>query len=364
MWIEKLKSGKYRAVERYTEIMTGKQKKVSVTMDKNTAATRKAAEAALIDKIIRLNNSTQFHHDMTMEDLVEKWRAFQKSTVKASTFKRNYHAANTLMKILGKDTLVSALSAGYIMDRMMATGKAPGTINEHIVRLKSMLRWGYESDYIEDISYLAKLKPLKNDEKKEKLLTKFLEAAELKELIDGMNVERWRDLTSFLSLTGVRIGEAFALDYKDIDLKERQIRITKTYDPGNNLVTSTKTTTSTRDVYIQDELLPLCRKLNAQTATEKLIGGNGRIFFTQQADFYGYEKYFRENTDRILGRKLTPHSLRHTHVALLAENGVQLETISRRLGHSNSRITRDVYFHVTKRLKEKEDKMLRNIRIL
>lgn len=364
MWIEKLKSGKYRAVERYTEIMTGKQKKVSVTMDKNTAATRKAAETALIEKIKQLNSSGNVQTDISIKELTERWRAFQKKTVKASTYKRNYHAANTLMGILGENTLVSMLSAGYIMDRMMQTGKSPGTINEHIVRLKSMLRWGYEADLIEDISYLSKLKPLKNDEKKEKLATKFLESEELKILIDSMEVEKWKDLTSFLSLTGLRIGEAFALEMKDIDTKERQIHVTKTYDPGNNLVTSTKTTTSTRDVYIQDELLPLCRKLNAQTATEKLIGGNGRIFFNQQADFYGYEKYFRENTDRILGRKLTPHSLRHTHVALLAENGVQLETISRRLGHSNSRITRDVYFHVTKRLKEKEDKMLRNIRIL
>jgi integrase len=32
-----------------------------------------------------------------------------------------------------------------------------------------------------------------------------------------------------------------------------------------------------------------------------------------------YAKYFRENTERIIGRRLTPHSLRHTHTAMLAE---------------------------------------------
>lgn len=65
-----------------------------------------------------------------------------------------------------------------------------------------------------------------------------------------------------------------------------------------------------------------------------------------------------------MGRSLTPHCLRHTHVALLAENGMPLDMISRRLGHQDSRITREVYFHVTEKLKEKENKMLQKVSIL
>lgn len=364
MWIEKLKSGRYRAVERYTEIMTGKQKKVSVTMDKNTAASRKAAEAALIDKIMSLNSQKTPTNDLSLSDLVELWRKYQKVTVKKSTYTRNYHAANTILEILGPDTLVSKLSAGYITSCMMSTGKGPGTINEHIVRLKSLLRWGYRNDYVKDISYLEKLQPLKNEEKKQKLSVKYLESDELKKLINGMKVERWMDMTSFLALSGLRLGEAFALYYTDIDLKERQIRVNKTYDGNNDVITTTKTSSSTRDVYIQDELLPLCKKLKSAAATGKLVGENGRIFLDHKYDYHAYEKYFRENTELILGRKLTPHALRHTHVALLAEQGIHLEAISRRLGHKNSRITADVYFHVTRKLKEKEDLMLQNIRIL
>ena len=364
MWIERLKSGRFRAVERYTEIMTGKQKKVSITMDKNTAASRKAAEAALLEKIYQLNCPVRVSEELTLSGLVALYREHQKATVKMSTYSRNYHAANTIMRILGEDILVSKLSAGYITAQMMATGKGPGTINEHMVRLKSILRWGYKNDHVKDISYLDKIDPLKNDEKKKKLAVKYLESSELSKLIDGMKVERWKDLTAFLSLSGLRLGEAFALEYTDIDLKERQIRVNKTYDGNNNVVTTTKTASSTRDVFIQDELLPLCRKLKSAAATGKLIGGNGRIFFDHQYDYHGYEKYFRENMETTLGRKLTPHALRHTHVALLAEQGIPLEAISRRLGHSNSRITANIYFHVTKKLKEKEDQMLQGIKIL
>lgn len=364
MWIEKLKSGRYRAVERYTEIMTGKQKKVSVTMDKNTAASRKAAEAALIEKIRKLSGSAPEHHELTLSELVDLWREYQVKSVKQSTYKRNYHAMNTILQILGADTLVSRLSARYISNQMAAKNEKPGTTNERIKRLKSMLRWAYKNDYVSDISYIDKLDALKNDEKKEKLAVKYLEAEELKSLLNHMQVERWHDLTIFLSLSGLRVGEAFALNYQDIDLKERQIHVHKTYDVSNDIMTSTKTSSSTRDVYIQDELLSLCKKLRSAAATKKLVGGNGYIFHESRYDYHAYEKYFGENTEHVLCHRLTPHALRHTHVALLAEQGIPLDAISRRLGHKDSKITANVYFHVTKKLKEKEDLMIRDIKIL
>lgn len=51
MWSEKLPNGKVRYVERYEDPLTGAQKKISVTMDKDTASARKQAQAALQDKI-------------------------------------------------------------------------------------------------------------------------------------------------------------------------------------------------------------------------------------------------------------------------------------------------------------------------
>ena len=360
MWVEQLPNGKFRMVERYTDHMTGKKKKISVTMDRNTPATRKTALQMLNEK----NGSAPTQKVITFKDLVEKWRNYQQATVKQSTYKRNYHSSNALMKIIGPDILVEHLTAGYIMDRMLATGNKPGTINEHLRRLKSILRWGYRADHIKDVSYLAKLEPMKDDEKKKKLADKYMEAHEVNTLIEAMKVEKWRDLTQFLVLTGMRCGEAFALSDSDIDLKARQIHVTKTLDVVNDLITTPKTLNSVRDVFIQDELMDLARKLRNETLAGRLTGGNGMIFYAGRYPYYAYEKYFKARAKDVLGRHLTVHSLRHTHVALLAENGMPLDMIGRRLGHSDSRITRDVYFHVTEKLKEKENKMLQNVSIL
>ena len=50
MWVEERSNGKFKFCERYTDYLTGKVKRVSVIMDKNTAQTRKIAQRTLEQK--------------------------------------------------------------------------------------------------------------------------------------------------------------------------------------------------------------------------------------------------------------------------------------------------------------------------
>ena len=80
--------------------------------------------------------------------------------------------------------------------------------------------------------------------------------------------------------------------------------------------------------------------------------------------YRAYNKYLRELSKRIPGRFITPHALRHTHVSLMAEAGMDLEAISRRLGHEDSKVTREIYYHVTKKQKEKDREQIKDICLL
>lgn len=62
-------------------------------------------------------------------------------------------------------------------------------------------------------------------------------------------------------------------------------------------------------------------------------------------------------------KHLHPHIFRHTHTALLAEQGMSLDAISRRLGHSNSNITKEIYFHVTEKLKARDEEAMSRVTI-
>lgn len=362
MWMEPTKNGKYKYTERYTDPYTGKYKRVSIVLDKNTKQAQKQAQTALQERIqVSLDKRPD---TMTFSDLIDLYRQEQLKTVKTSTYKRNYFACNTLMDILGPDILVSKLNAGYIRKKMIDTGKEPGTLNEHLTRLKALLRWGFRNDYVSDISYLDKIAPFKDRTHREKIENKFMEAEEVFKLISGMRIKKWRDLTEFLVLSGLRFGEAAALRRSDLDFKNRAIHVRENYDSNNRVTTTPKTRTSIRDVYMQDELYDLCKRLYAPTI---ISIDNSDLLFSDGGDhlqYRAYEKYFCSNTQRLIGRKLTIHSLRHTHASLMMENGMDEQSIARRLGHTNSRITKEIYLHVTKKMQERENQKIKSIRIL
>ena len=370
MWIEETKNGKFKFVERYTDYITGKQKKISVTLDKNTPKNRKLAMDMLKDKMQSNIPSTQ--KELTLHELVEKYRIYQEKTVKASTYQRNYHASNTIMNILGKDTLVNRLTASYITECFLTTGKENSTLNEHLTRLKALLRWGYQNDYIENISFLDKLNKFKDVSKREKIKDKFLETHEVTELLNQIEKTKcwhWYHLTRFLILSGLRSGEAIALTLSDIDIENRIIHVNKTYDAVNKIVTTPKTSCSIRDVYIQDELLKCITLLSSYVNERKLLyDKNNDLFLTNsngnRVEYYAYDKFLKTNAELVGIKKITPHSLRHTHASLLLAEGVSIDTISRRLGHENSRVTKEIYLHITEKLKQKDNEALKNINIM
>jgi integrase len=137
----------------------------------------------------------------------------------------------------------------------------------------------------------------------------------------------------------------------------------KTFSFTIQKISSTKTVTSTRDVDVQPELASCIRNIRKFVREEEMMFGYRSDIFLPAfgGGYIGYEtysKYFRENCERIPGRRLSPHTLRHTHTAMLAEAGVPLETISRRLGHSDSEITKSVYLHVTEGMLKKDREQL------
>ena len=125
MWVEETKNGKYKFIERYTDYLTGKIRRVSVTMDRNTPQSRKIAQKALdakIDKAIQPKKKKS----IALKELVKYYQESQKLTVKASTYTRNTYACESLLKILGKSILVDRITAAYVRERFLHSGRNNG----------------------------------------------------------------------------------------------------------------------------------------------------------------------------------------------------------------------------------------------
>lgn len=372
MWIENLPNGKVKYGEHYMNPLTSEWKKVTVTLDKDTRSNKKLATTLLQRKIAektsKLLTSTS-NEDLTLSALYDIYYQYLSKTVKKSTYARNLTAGKNMIRILGGDILVNKLSAAYVKQKLLDQREQSGTTNERMKRFKAMLRWAYENEYVNDIRWLDKIKPLKDEARRKKLDDKFLEAEELKLLIDGMSKEKWRFITELTALSGMRCGEAIALEASDIDFKQRIIKINKTYDHVHKIVTSPKTEDSKREIYMQDQLYDLCMRISKHMKKEQIYMGYRTKLFISDTDggylgYAAYNKYLRTVAMKVLGRNITTHYMRHTHVALMAEQGVPLEVISRRLGHSDSRITQHIYFHITEKLKEKDNLAIREVKLM
>lgn len=364
MWVEKEpKTGKIRYCERFKNYLTGKMVKVSVTYDKDTAKNRKDAQNVLAEKIsVRM---APVEKQFSLTQLIDEYRVDQKKIVKASTYKRNYSALEAVKQILSPDIIVEHMTARYVRTRLLETGKANSTLNEYLKRFKAMIRWAYRSELITSPDLADKIKPFPDVSPQQRIEEKYMEADELQLVIKAMDHPLWPLITSFLALSGLRIGELTALNKKDIDLKAGVIHVNKTYDPNNKIITSAKTIASMEDVYIQPQLEKVIHQINVQMLRQKMRYRYKSSLFVCSTDgsfmgYAAYEKYLKETTLRIIGRELTPHSLRHTHASLLFEKGFSLEEVARRLRHGNSMVTKQIYIHVTKKLREKDAEKLRS----
>ena len=356
MWKQiREENGTVRYFERYKGA-DGKNHVVSVTYTKHTARNEKLA-AQELRIIINERVRTAQPDTLMLSELVDLYDRELKKTVKPSTHARNIGSAQTMLRILG-DSRVSEITAGTVRAALINTGKGPGYYNEQLSRFKAMMRWAYRADLISDISWLYKLEKLKDDTKHIRAEGKFLEADELKTLLGAMKVPRWRDVTEFLVLTGMRYGEAAALHRDDIDLGEKLIHVRRNYSERFDEEWTPKTPESIRDVYIQHQLLPVCERILADSDPAQ------DLFFCPRLSYWAYNKYLHENATKAIGRPITPHTLRHTCCSLLAEQGVSFDQIARRLGHGqNSKVTKAVYFHVTEKLKAKDNAVLENMEI-
>lgn len=193
-----------------------------------------------------------------------------------------------------------------------------------------------------------------------------------------------KDYATFLTLayTGMRVGELCALKWKDVNFEEKSISITKTYwNKTNNTVQYTlntpKTKSSKRVILINEMVIGELKKLkslqNEVMMRYRIEYYDGDFIFAKLNQFYGYPekpKVIDKRLKRLLklsglNGNLTPHSFRHTHTSLLAEAGVGLTEIMERLGQKDEKITRNVYLHVTKKLKrdavDKFEKLINSI---
>jgi integrase len=161
----------------------------------------------------------------------------------------------------------------------------------------------------------------------------------------------------FLYWTGMRANEARSLTWNDIDGNVVHIHRQWINGAWHKL----KTRQSIRDVTIDSKTLELILSLKEKQMKSKHYKDDWFVFGGAfQLPYSSMSRIKDEGCDSAGLRRIRIHDLRHSHVSYLISKGVNIYTISRRVGHSSITMTMDVYGHL---LPSSQDEVLKAIEI-
>lgn len=227
-----------------------------------------------------------------------------------------------------------------------------------VQQLHSMIRGCVRSALLDEVitkDFTKGIEIIYNPDKEHKV--EYLEYDELVKLtnvtVSKLNpkfTSRYIILTAIY--TGARIGEILALTWNDIDFENNTISINKSWDYhfGTGFK-PTKTPTSIRTISVSPLLLDWIKDL--QSNNNEMVFANQRgTIPTPTAVNKMLRKLLKECG--LHKKNFHFHSLRHTHVAYLLYQGVDIYVISRRLGHSDISMTVKRYAYLLDKHSEKE----------
>lgn len=372
MWIETLPDGRFKYIERYKDVYTEKYKRKSIILNSNSKQAQKKAQKLLEEKIGKAE-AAKTGTDINLYDLTSEWFAHHRKThqIRPSTIRAYKAQQKVIFEKIDKNTLAKNADTKLFQNFFDDLDYS----NDYIAGIKSQLnnifKYAYRMEYVSknplekvQISYAKK-----DEAAREKIDNKYLEKDEaerlIKELYRRPSTYRVGRLAEFMYLTGCRIGEAVILTPTDFNNNLTSVSITGTIDYGNGFRSARKGPPKTLMSNRTIALTPRCTELVKRSidenkldslSYENYLSGN-YIFVTKNGTPMIYSSFNRAlvKAGKRIGlehKTLTSHIFRHTHVSLLAENGIQLTAIMERVGHEDSDITTKIYTHVTKKMKE------------
>lgn len=211
------------------------------------------------------------------------------------------------------------------------------TINRKLSSLRSFYKYLVNNGILKNNVF-----SLVNGAKKSKKLPRYFEYNELEELFNSIDIKNsigQRDslILEMLYATGVRVGELVNIKVKDINLSNRNILI---LGKGNKerFVNYGEYCEDILKLYLKDGY----KKLNKENIDYLFLNNNGKKL-TERGVRYILDKLIKNTS---INKKISPHMIRHSFATHLLNEGCDLLTVQKLLGHESIKATQ-IYTHVT-----------------
>jgi integrase len=171
----------------------------------------------------------------------------------------------------------------------------------------------------------------------------FIKREDFDSQVESLNMHYYKEMTIIMFYTGLRVGEAMALKWKDIDFESKQIDINRAWDLTKNVETTVKTKASEAIVPMPNLIVEMLQKIKKESEN-KLYGFTEEYYIFGGLRPYHYSHYHKKFKEVF--PKLRIHSLRHSYAAYLINKGVDIYLVKELMRHENIKETADTYGHL------------------
>jgi len=186
---------------------------------------------------------------------------------------------------------------------------------------------------------------------------RILDGDHVKSVLDAMRETPIYPQIVVLLSTGMRRGELAGLQWKDVDLDGKKLRVERSVEKtkAGLRIKGPKTAHGRRLIALPDAAVTILRQHRKATMEMRLALGAGRL--PDEAFLFGDIEGKLRDPDcltwdwrRLTAArglpKVTLQALRHSHASALIASGTDVVTVSRRLGHGSPTVTLGVYAHL------------------
>lgn len=285
---------------------------------------------------------------VTLQQWAEQWLA--RPGKRANSIARDRQALAVFTTHLGSLPL-AAITPMHVQAEVDARGQAVSraTLVRDVGALRAALNAAVDADVIERSPARKIALPRVRPPERE-----LLSPDELVRLADTVP-NRYRALVLVGGVLGLRWGEAIGLRACDVDFMRRTVTVAQVVEEIAGRVRvvpgEAKTTGSLRTLavppFLIDEIGHHLREHRSDAIGDRLalvfVGPRGGILRRRFA-----ERTFRPAVERAgLNPSLTFHGLRHVAMSTLVDENVHPRVMQGRAGHASSKLTMELYAHVT-----------------
>ncbi|MGD6778796.1 tyrosine-type recombinase/integrase [Sutcliffiella horikoshii] len=171
----------------------------------------------------------------------------------------------------------------------------------------------------------------------------FIKREEFDVRVEAIDMHYYKELTILMFYTGLRVGEAMAIKWVDVDLDNREIDINKAWSLNEKKEGPVKTAASEAVIPIPRVVVDMMTKIKKESA-EKIYGFTEEYYVFGGMKPYHYNHYHKKYKEFFPDLRI--HSLRHSFAAYLINKGVDIYLVKELMRHENIKETADTYGHL------------------